>query len=238
MATLPDLLDRRLRAEPGQPLITFYDDASGERTELSVQTYANWVSKTANLFADELMLDPGSAIRVTLPPHWLSTVFLGAAWACGVRIAGDDEPADLAVVGPHGLEDGLASGAPTVLACSLLPFAVRFPAHDSGHDSGPLPGGVLDYGLLWPGQADVFVPVEPTDLSTALPAVEAVDERLLTDLDPLGPRGARLLAGVLAGRGSLVLVAHPDEDRWPARYESERATGTVRTDQPGQPISR
>src|SRR3546814_13660057 len=44
---------RRLAADPGQPLVTFYDDTSGERTELSVKTYANWVSKTANLYVDE-----------------------------------------------------------------------------------------------------------------------------------------------------------------------------------------
>lgn len=224
MPTFPDLLDRRLRADPGRPLITFYDDATGERTELSAQTYANWVSKTANLLADELMLDPGSAIRVALPPHWLGAVFLGAAWSCGLGLADAGEPAELVVVGPTEL--GTASdGEATVLACSLLPFAVRF--------AEPLSDGLLDYGLLWPGQADVFVAVEPTEL----PAVEAIDGRLLTDLDPLGPPGRELLAGVLAGRGSLVLVAHPEEDRWPARYESERATRTVRTDRPGQPIS-
>ncbi len=226
MPTFPDLLDRRLRAEPGRPLVTFYDDATGERTELSVQTYANWVSKTANLLSDELMLDPGATIRVTLPPHWLGTVFLGAARSCGLRMVTGEEPADaveLVVTGPDGLEEAVASGAPTVLACALLPFAVRFPGAD------PLPDGVLDYGLLWPGQADVFVPMEPTELGD----VEAVDDRVLTDVDPLGQPGMRLLAGVLAGRGSLVLVAHPEEDRWPARYESERATDTVRT----QPIS-
>jgi len=37
------------------PLMTFYDDATGERTELSGATLANWVSKTANLlFIHEL----------------------------------------------------------------------------------------------------------------------------------------------------------------------------------------
>ena len=66
MTTFPDLIERRLRRDPSSPFVTYYDDATGERTELSVVTYANWISKTANLFADELMLDPGMTLRVDL----------------------------------------------------------------------------------------------------------------------------------------------------------------------------
>ena len=52
-ATFADVLARQLRHNPGRPFITFYDDATGERVELSVTTYANWVAKTASLLADE-----------------------------------------------------------------------------------------------------------------------------------------------------------------------------------------
>ena len=213
MTTFPDLLARRLAADPGQPLVTFYDDATGERTELSVKTYANWVSKTANLYADELMLDPGDAIRIDLPTHWLGPVFLGAAWSCGIE---PDEEADVAVVGP----DGLARPARTTVACALTPFATRF--------RDPLPPGVLDHGVLWPGQSDVFSPVAPTDLEVPEPD----DRRVITDLDPLTGPGRELFLGLVAGTGSLVLVAHPDERQWPAHSESERATASVRTGQP------
>ena len=216
VTTFPALLDRRLAADPGQPLLTFYDDATGERTELSVKTYANWVSKTANLYADELMLDPGDAIRIDLPPHWLGPVFLGAAWACGLEIS---DEADVAIVGP----DGLDSGAATTLACALHPFATRF--------AEPLPAGVLDHGVLWPGQSDVFSPLGATDLDVPPPD----DRRVLTDLDPLSFEGRQLFLALVAGAGSLVLVAHSDELRWPAHSESERATASVRT---GQPTSR
>ena len=34
--------------------MTHYDDATGERVELSATTLENWVSKTANLLQDEL----------------------------------------------------------------------------------------------------------------------------------------------------------------------------------------
>ena len=213
MTTFPDLLGRRLAADPGQPFVTFYDDATGERTELSVKTFANWVSKTANLYADELMLDPGDALRIDLPPHWLGPVFLAAAWSCGLELTDD---AEVAVVGP----DGIDSGARTTLACALNPFATRF--------TEPLPPGVLDHGVLWPGQSDVFSPVAPTPLDVPDPD----ERRLLTDVDPLAAEGRLLLLGLLAGTGSLVLVAHPDERQWPAHSQSERATGSLRTGQP------
>jgi hypothetical protein len=45
-----DLRDR----DPVRPLVTHYDDATGERVELSATTLENWVSKTANLLQDEL----------------------------------------------------------------------------------------------------------------------------------------------------------------------------------------
>ena len=52
--TFPAALAATLRTDPGRPLVTFYDDATGERVELSVATYANWVAKTAGLVQDEL----------------------------------------------------------------------------------------------------------------------------------------------------------------------------------------
>ena len=47
------LLDPLLAADPVGPRITFYDNATGERIELSAVTLANWAAKTANLLRDE-----------------------------------------------------------------------------------------------------------------------------------------------------------------------------------------
>src|SRR5689334_1496763 len=215
MTTLPELLTRRLNADPGQPFVTFYDDGTGERTELSVKTFANWVSKTANLFADELMLDPGDDLRIDLPPHWLGAVFVGGSLACGLSL---DATAPVAIVGPDALSRG--NLAATTMACALHPFATRF--------TEPLPDGVLDHGVLWAGQSDVFSPVDPTDLG----AVIADDRRVLTDLNPLSEDGQALLVGLLAGTGSLVLVRAREDSEWPARSQNERATTVLRTDQP------
>ena len=52
--TFPAALAGQLRTDAARPLVTFYDDATGERVELSVTTYANWVAKTAGLVQDEL----------------------------------------------------------------------------------------------------------------------------------------------------------------------------------------
>jgi uncharacterized protein (TIGR03089 family) len=235
-STFPDLLHGLLADDPGRPLVTAYDDRSGERTELSVATYANWVAKTANLFLDEYLLDPGDVVRVTLPAHWLVPVFLGAAWSAGLVATTDaDADAGLVVTGPEPLD----LPGPQ-LACALRPFAVRFPE--------PLPDGVDDYGLLWPGQPDAFaapVPVEPTSpawrerdgttdqaglLRRAIAnASDLSGDRLLTDVHPAAAAGTTSWLAALAAGGSLVLVSNPDEERWPARQRDERATVVLRS---------
>ena len=221
--TFPDLLDPRLRSDPGQPLVTAYDDTTGERTELSVTTYANWVSKTANLFTEELDLEPGDTVLLDLPSHWLVPVFLGAAWTAGLTVTTDGSSAcELVVCGPASTARHAASGEhDRVLACSLRPFAIRF--------AEALPPDVVDYGLAWPGQSDVFLAVEPVGASTpawrastgtathadlleqAAEAGRADGVRLLTDVHPAeqprrtgaaGPAGGRRIARAgLRGRG-------------------------------------
>lgn len=241
--TFPDLVAARLRTDPGRPLLTAYDDATGERTELSTTTYANWVSKTANLLIDELGLDEGDVVLLDLPVHWLVPVFLGAAWSAGLAVTTrSDVEHDLVVCGPSRLA-ALAPGGPgpQVVACSLLPLAVRF--------AEPLPDGVVDFGLAWPGQSDVFVPVVPPvpgspawagpertqadllDAATAQPLDDGA--RVITDVHPASSNGVPAFLGPLAHHGSVVLVSSPDEAQWPARHHDERATVGLRAaDQP------
>src|SRR4051795_7233368 len=82
-ATFPGALSALLRTGPARPLVTFHDDATGERVELSVATYANWVAKTAGLLQDELGLDRGAVVLVDLPTHWLGPVWLRAGRGAG-----------------------------------------------------------------------------------------------------------------------------------------------------------
>lgn len=229
MSSFPETLARALRTDPGGPLVTFYDEASGERQELSTTTYANWVAKASGLLVDEHGLERGDSIRIDLPAHWLAAVFLGAAWNTGLVVT-DSESPDAVVCGPETLSawaDG--AGKRPTLACSLLPFGVRF--------ADPLPQGVHDVGIEVWGQPDAFTPLDPPasdDAATSWIGVETSHAdlfggegnsgRLLSTVPSASPAGTELLAALLVGGGSLVLVTNATEERLAAVASSERAT--------------
>jgi uncharacterized protein (TIGR03089 family) len=230
MTTFPDLLAGLLRSDPGRPLVTFYDDATGERVELSVATYANWVAKTASLLVDELDLARGDQILVDLPTHWLGPVFLGAAWTAGLTLV--DESPDAVVCGPDGLDRWAPEAASLpVVACSLLPLGVRF--------ADGVPAGVHDFGVEVWSQPDSFVPWDPPGpddeavrgtTQGALFSGRGTAVRLLTTANPVSPAGIATFVDPLLGGGSTVWVRHADAATWQRRYDEERATA-----QDGQP---
>jgi len=239
MTTFAGILAGRLRADPGRPLITFYDGETGERTELSVATYANWVAKTASLLVEECDLSRGDRLLVDLPPHWLAPVFLGAAWTAGLTVVFDEESgaADAMVCGPEGVARwAAASAGRPVIASALLPLGVRF--------TSQLPAGVLDFGVEVWGQPDSFVPWDPpTADDPAVPGTSQEDlvraatagslpegwgftggGRLLTETGPASPSGLASFMEPLARDGSIVLVVRTDADLLEATYTAERAT--------------
>ncbi len=232
--TFPELLERLLRQDGARPLITFYDGESGERTELSVTTYANWVAKTASLLAEECDLERGGTLRVDLPAHWLGPVLLGAAWSIGaaVDLDGSGPAPDVVACGPRGLETWAPrAGEVTVVASALLPMAVRFPE--------PPGDGVLDLGAEVWSQPDAFVPfdapqaadaaVPGTSQAALLGAATAGDlvadgGRLLTGDNPATPAGLTGFIEPLARGGSVVLVTRCDPARVEALVAEEQAT--------------
>lgn len=232
MSTFSEVLAAQLRRDPGRPLVTFYDHATDERVELSVTTYANWVAKASGLLTDVADLERGMSLRIDLPPHWLSTVFLGAAWTVGLRVTTSDDP-DAVVCGPEGMARWAprASAVP-VLACSLRPLGVRF--------AEPLPAGVLDVGVeIW-SQPDGFTAWDPPtgddlatddltqrqvhDLTAAVGSVLTDGGRLLSVADPASPPGMATFTEPLVRGGSLVLVRNPDPARLDSVHDAERAT--------------
>lgn len=211
--TFPNVLADRLRSDPGRPLVTYYDHATGERVELSTTTWANWVAKASSLLVDELGLERGQQIAIDLPTHWLGTVFLGAAWNAGLAVTPAAQvPADhldVIVCGPDTLDRWAphASG-PHVLACSLLPLGVRF--------AQPVPVGVHDVGVeIW-SQPDAFTPWDPP---TADDVAITVAGRTLTQ----GELWAEAAAGHIVGSGRLLTVANPVEE--PATLSEPLALG-------------
>ena len=64
-----DILRSELDRDPARPLLTYYDDATGERIELSVATFDNWVAKTAGLLRDGMGAQPGDRVALALASH-------------------------------------------------------------------------------------------------------------------------------------------------------------------------
>lgn len=244
--TPADLLRSALAADPARPLVTFYDDATGERVELSVATFANWVAKTANLLQGEMSAEPGERLALLVPAHWQSAVWLLACSSVGVvaDIGGDPAGADHVVAGPGRFEDGLACRGERI-ALSLAPMGRRFTTP---------PAGWADYAVEVPSQGDRFAPYAPVDpeaealtvAGVSMTGAELVD-RARADARRLGlEAGGRVLSGLgydtwegvgtglfapLAAGASVVLCRNLGElsdDGLAKRVESERVSLTVR----------
>lgn len=241
-STPSELLRAELRRDGARPLITFYDDATGERVELSVTTFDNWVAKTAGLLQDGLSAEIGSRIGLAVPAHWQSLVWGAAGWAIGACVVTglveEFSDVDVAVVGPDTLDSARGTGAHDVVALSLRPLGGRFTI--------PLPDGVLDYAVEGPGYPDQFTPYDiPAADEPALEqagvahTLAGVIERARQRADQLGAGpGARLLVSTddvasalidallvpLVVGGSAVLVRNEDPAGREARVSSERVT--------------
>lgn len=212
--TPADLLAAALRADPARAFVTFHDDATGERAELSVATFANWVAKAANLARDELGLQVGDRVGIALPPHWQAMVWWQACWSAGLVVVPVLPAAPGAASGPPGVplsalvrpvtwdDDALpAPAADEVVALGLGPMGLPVPGATP-------PPGALDHDREIHGYGDRFDP--PPGLSPDAPALAA----------PRGDRTAGELADAAraaAARWALgpadrVLVAVPLTD--------------------------
>lgn len=135
------------QTDPGRPRLTWYDQDSGERVELSATSLNNWVDKTAHFLSSELGIGPGSRVSLSLPRHWLAAVSWLAVDLVGAQpVIGPDSTADVAVIGPDDLKDLPANDE--VVAISLRPMGASF--------SEPLPPPVRDFTLEVRSQPDLY----------------------------------------------------------------------------------
>lgn len=222
-----------------RPFVTFYDDATGERTELGHATLHNWVSKTANLLVDDLGLEPGATLAVAVPTHWTTLVLVLAAWRAGVRVALGGPPVagaatvareDQITAGPGpslvvglglgGRVLGDARGAPSfaedVLAC---PDEFDDPAVEASAPALAVAGHAAAHGdLLDASHGDLLDAADATRAALDLGA----GSRLLTTVPLDGADGLLPLLAALAAQASVVLVAAPDAGAQWRRAEAER----------------
>src|SRR5437588_1270179 len=235
------LLRRELAADPSRPLLTFYDDATEERVELSVKTFDNWVAKTANLLVDGLGAEPGARGALALPVHWQTAVWLYACWAAGLVALpvddGDDGaiPADCDIVAaaPDRLEAALAATKATpaeVVGLSL---------HALGAPLAECPPFVTDYAVEVRAHGDHF----GASVDEDAPAVEVAGETLTgAELVAAGastPHGARVLTtvsyatraglingliGPLTSHGSAIICQNLEQRRLERRISLEHVT--------------
>jgi len=213
---LIDSLRRRVARQGAQPLLTYYDGRDGSRIELSAVTFANWVDKTANLIVD-LGHEDGEPIDIALagshPAHWVTLVWVAAAWQRGCPVNPGVSGAELLVVGPGDL-----SRAAVTVACSLHPLGLGFPV---------APEGTVDYreAMAQPDAHDLS-PLGESTVWAGEPAPETAprDSRLLL-LDP--PAGwatvAEALVAPVLGGGSTVVVVGLAADRVAEIAAAERA---------------
>jgi uncharacterized protein (TIGR03089 family) len=231
------ILDPMLRADPVGPRITYYDDATGERIELSAVTLVNWAAKTGNLLRDELGAGPASRIAILLPAHWQTAAVLFGVWWIGAEaVLADDNPADpadlaLCTVERLGEADSAVESGGEVAVLSLDPF---------GRPAPDLPIGVTDYATAVRVHGDQIVPerhpgpalagrsageiLADCENSAAAKGLTSKD-RVLSSASWPGP--GELIDGLLAimaAGGSLVQVANPDPSTLQRRIETEKIT--------------
>lgn len=200
-ADLPASALAHARREPGAPLVTFYDDDTGERTELSRATAQNWVAKTGGFLEGELEVEPGDRVALALHPHWQTQVTALACWAVGAAVVPADpdrgaghvaavlrDTAAAVVVAREDLLAELAAGRSALPALREVAGASQRPL---GARLRSTPPGVLDLAAEVPPQPDDWAPAAPVE-----PDVEAVTTA-----------GSALTAGALAARAGAVTAA-------------------------------
>lgn len=148
------LASARVRDRGHAPFLTFYDGATGERTELSYATFDNWASKTANLLVEELEVGRGGRVATLLGNHWTALVVAFGCWKAGCCLVplGDDPVAGAAGLAASGadavfvredLVAPLGAAAPDLAARQPVAVGVGLGARLSA--PGDLAGDVLPY---------------------------------------------------------------------------------------------
>lgn len=245
----PALFGSALAADPDRPLLTFYDDATGERTDFSVRALGQWVTRTTNLLRHGCGLRPGDRAAVLLPPHWQTAAVLLGTWSAGVSVSfhgtataglprlgpGTEEPFDVTYAAltrvddwldhvPEAIHRFVLGFAPAAEALSEVPVDYRdYLAEVRRHDPNLHPYA--------PRHPDDAASVDGTSYAQwgrlAMEMATILDlhpgDRVLVDAAEHEHPVKWLLAPLAAG-ASVVLCANLDPGAVPERSRTERVT--------------
>jgi uncharacterized protein (TIGR03089 family) len=202
VATPADALARRLREAPADPLLTWYDGRSGERTELSATSFANWVAKSANLLRDGLDLEPGFVVVLDLPPHWQTLPLALAVWQLDGVIDASGAPTSSPDLLIRSADRERTIAADEELVLALRAFAMP---------GDPPGGGALDYDREVRVHGDHFAGAAPDPAARALllPGGGVLDQsQVFTAADEaVRPQARPLVALDEAGASDLAVMA-------------------------------
>lgn len=218
--TPEQLFSDLLAAQPSRPFVTYYDEQSGERTELSVRSLANWVAKTHLLLLDDLGLGVGDAAFVDVPAHWLSVPVILGCLTAGLELTDDASGAAVGFVdsSPVDVPDLYAirprNGA-TDFATAVRPMPDAWSAVQlSASDDDPCFAGRTR------GELVSIARGRAADLGVASGSRVLTTRTWQRNDDVLDTLFVPLVAG-----GSIVLVANaPDDEVVERRMQQERAT--------------
>jgi uncharacterized protein (TIGR03089 family) len=221
-----------MASDPAGPRITYYDDATGERIELSTATLANWAAKTANLLRDELGAGPSSRVLVLLPAHWQTAAVVFGIWWIGAEVVVGGGTAEIALCTVDRLpeaDDAVGTGEIAVL--SLDPF---------GKPVADLPVGLTDYATAVRVHGDQIAPerhpghaLDGREVSEVLVAAQdsaaargiTAQDRVLSSASwRTGTALIENLLAIFAAGASLVQVANPEPAALDRRRQTEKIT--------------
>jgi uncharacterized protein (TIGR03089 family) len=171
--------------------VTFYDERTGERAELSAVSAANWVAKTYFLLTDELGVEAGDLAVVRLPMHYLHLVVLLGAWFAGMTLATNAGPGVRAAFAHRETDLNDLRESEAVFALALQPWGQGYPADP--------PDGSTDFVAAVRPQPDAFAQVRPL-ADAAVAAASGVTRA------QLGERAAGRAAELGLGSGGRLLL--------------------------------
>lgn len=248
MTSLATLADASA-AGAARPVLTFYDDASRDRIDLTAEALAGWAARVARLLHEGCRLGPGDRAAVLLPPHWQTAAVLLGAWSAHVSVSfwlaataglapvgpNEDEPFEAVFTTRNRIDDWLdhVPVAQHRFVLGLAPAAAPMTDVPAGYRDliaeltayyGTLPG----YATLLASDAasvDGTTYREWGNLAQAIAEQHGLTmgDRVLVDAGAHEHPVTWLLAPFSVG-ATVVLCANLDRDRLGRRISSERVT--------------